>query len=242
MPLEDLFSGRHAAALRIYPEYSDALYWLGRLAFTRAAPTDTAALLAAERLLSAALHYNAGHPEANLFAALCASRRADVHRAVELLARRRGCAVIPERVVNVALPRPAGRRLAVRAARGVAAGEVGKAGGVVADAPALQAACLKGGRGQHFQLSGHQRSRSVRVLVRVTGGDAHELHGQRQSSLGRQVRPAAVQREPVVKRRVAAFQHEESAVVYLYAAPSNRYCKSDLGGEPMTAELLYFRR
>ena len=83
-------SGAHQAfraALRVHPEYSDALYWLGRLAFMRAPPNEPGALGTAEKLLSAAIHFNQLHPEANLFAALCASRRGDVSRGVDLLGR-----------------------------------------------------------------------------------------------------------------------------------------------------------
>ena len=44
-------------------------------------------LPAAERLLLASLALNAGHPEANLFAALCAARRKDDASALALLGR-----------------------------------------------------------------------------------------------------------------------------------------------------------
>ena len=69
------------AALRIHPQYCDALYWLGRLAFMEERPRD------AEPLLLAAIELNAGHPEANLFAALCAARRGDDAAALALLER-----------------------------------------------------------------------------------------------------------------------------------------------------------
>ena len=68
-------------ALAIHPEYADALYWLGRLAWMRSE------LPAAERLLGAALERNAVHPEALLFAGLCAARRRDDAAAVALLLR-----------------------------------------------------------------------------------------------------------------------------------------------------------
>ena len=68
-------------ALAIHPEYADALYWLGRLAWMRSE------LPAAERLLGAALERNAVHPEALLFAGLCAARRRDDAAAVALLGR-----------------------------------------------------------------------------------------------------------------------------------------------------------
>ena len=58
-------------ALRIHPTYCDALQWLGRMAFMEKREA------VAEPLLLAALEINAGHPEANLFAGLCAARRGD---------------------------------------------------------------------------------------------------------------------------------------------------------------------
>ena len=41
----------------------------------------------AEKMLNAAIHFNGLHPEANLFAGLCASRRGDIDTSVELLGR-----------------------------------------------------------------------------------------------------------------------------------------------------------
>ena len=69
------------AALRIHPTYCDALHWLGRLAFMEGRLHD------AEPLLHAALEINVGHPEANLFAALCAARRNDDGAALLLMSR-----------------------------------------------------------------------------------------------------------------------------------------------------------
>ena len=69
------------AALTIHPQYPDALYWLGRVAFMQDRLDD------AEPLLLAALSLNGGLPEAHLFAALCATRRADDVAAARLLAR-----------------------------------------------------------------------------------------------------------------------------------------------------------
>jgi len=74
----------HAAfrtALRIHPEYADALYWLGRLGVLNGE------LPAAERLLLASLELNLGHPEANLFAAICLARRGEDAPALRLLRR-----------------------------------------------------------------------------------------------------------------------------------------------------------
>ena len=69
------------AALRIHPQYSDALYWLGRVAFIEGRLDE------AESLLTATLQLNAAHPEAHLFAALCAARRADDAAALALFER-----------------------------------------------------------------------------------------------------------------------------------------------------------
>ena len=69
------------AALRIHPTYCDALYWLGRLSFMEGK------LIEAEPLLLAAIEINPGHPEANLFGALCAARRGDDTSALTLLTR-----------------------------------------------------------------------------------------------------------------------------------------------------------
>lgn len=69
------------AALRIHPTYCDALHWLGRLAFMEGRLEE------AEPLLLAALEMNLAHPEANLFAALCAARRQDDRAALLLFSR-----------------------------------------------------------------------------------------------------------------------------------------------------------
>ena len=68
-------------ALSVHPEHSDAVYWLGRLAFMQGR------LGQGEQLLLASLELNAGHPEANLFAALCAARRGADGAALGLLER-----------------------------------------------------------------------------------------------------------------------------------------------------------
>ena len=68
-------------ALSVHPEHSDAVYWLGRLAFMEGR------LGQGEKLLLASLELNAGHPEANLFAALCAARRGADGAALGLLER-----------------------------------------------------------------------------------------------------------------------------------------------------------
>ena len=69
------------AALRIHPTYCDALQWLGRLAFMEGRCKE------AEPLLLSALEINIAHPEANLFAGICAARRDDDAAALFLLSR-----------------------------------------------------------------------------------------------------------------------------------------------------------
>ena len=68
-------------ALSIHPQYPDALYWLGRVAFIEGRLSD------AEPLLLAALERNGGLSEAHLFAALCAARRGSDRDALERLGR-----------------------------------------------------------------------------------------------------------------------------------------------------------